>query len=164
MFGYDCFGFFWVFFYEFVNVLLGFYDFLYIVGMFFDQIIVDGEQIRNGIGIFFGVGDYLCIFLLYGGVCIGREGINGINLIGCECSGCLIGGYVFDYYVVVVYVCIFEGQVEQIVIYNVFFNGNGFVFEIGDGCDGGIGNDLVIVSRVVVYQNYYFIVVFIWQE
>ena len=85
-------------------------------------------------------------------------------MTGRECSGCLIGGHAFDHYVVAAQARILEGQAEQIVIHDAFLNSNGLAFEIGDGCDGGIGNDLVIASRVVVHQNHHFTAVLTWQE
>ena len=162
--GHDRLGFFRVLLHELANVPPGLHDLLHIVGTLLDQITADGEQVRNGTGVLLRAGDHLSTFTLHGGAGVWREGPNGIHLTGRECCGCLIGGHAFDHHVVAAKASIFKGQAEQVVVHDAFLNSNGLAFEIGDGCDGGVGNDLVIAGRVVIHQNHYFTAVLTRQE
>ena len=131
---------------ELAHIPPGINDFLNIIRATFDEVATDGQKIRNGTGVFLGAGDDMSTITLHGGAGVRRECTHGIHLAGSKCRRSLIGRHALDDHVITAEADITQSQTQQEVIHNAFFNGNRFSFQITNGFNRLIRNDLIIAS------------------
>ena len=83
---------------------------------------------------------------LHGGAGVGRECANGIHLTSSKGRCSLISRHALDDHVITAKAHIAQSQAQQEIINHSFFNGNCFSFQITDGFNCLISNDLIIAS------------------
>ena len=83
---------------------------------------------------------------LHGGAGVRRECANSIHLTSSKGGCSLVGRHALDDHVITAKAHIAQGQAQQEIINNTFFNRDRFSFQITDGLNILISNDLIIAS------------------